>query len=180
MVIAWGSMIFTSEFRYLKEVATAPKQSLLYGFSLLTKNPIVDSIIAGSGGPYYPVVWIKGFRLQFMYKMYFSKKMDAPIGWYTGPYYSYSTAKYSMRNLQNKGIYIQGTQWNVNWVAGLQKLLGKHICYDIFAGIGYKENTWENHSIKGIKNLDISRYINNPYYTSHFKVCGGLNLGYIF
>jgi hypothetical protein len=179
-VLLWGSMLFTSEFRYMKEVATAPKQSLQFSFSYLGKSPLVDTIIANTGGPYYPVVWIKGFRMQFMYKMYFSRANDAPLGWYTGPYYSYATAKYSMRNLQLKGTYIQGTQWHTSWVIGRQKLLGDHLAYDVFLGLGYKQNTWERHTLKGISNLDISQFTDGWYYNSNFKVCAGLNLGYIF
>jgi hypothetical protein len=179
-VLLWGSMLFTTEFRYIKEVATAPKQSLLFGFSYMGKSPLVDTIVMNSGGPFYPVIWIKGFRMQFMYKMYFSKHNEAPIGWYTGPYYSYSTAKYSMRNYQLKGTYIQGTQWHLSWVIGQQKLLGEHFCYDLFAGLGYKENSWEKHTISKINNLDISQFTSGWYYNSHFKFCGGLNFGYIF
>lgn len=178
--MAWGIMPFTCEFRYIKEVTTAPRQSLLYGFSYMGKNPIADSLAARGRSPYSPVVWIRGFRLQFMYRIYFSKNSKAPIGWYTGPYYSYSTAKYSMRNLQMKGIYLQGTQWHVSWVIGRQKLWGKHLCYDIYTGIGYKENTWEYHALNKIQNIDIGRFIKNKYYQSNFKICVGFNIGYIF
>src|SRR5207302_5882591 len=98
----WGILPFTSEYRFVKEVATAKKQSLLFGFSILTPSPVVRFAVNAGRGPYHPVVWIRGYRLQFMYKMYFTRKAEAPIGWYTGPYYSYSSAKYSTRNLQLK------------------------------------------------------------------------------
>jgi hypothetical protein len=179
-VFGWGILPFTSEIRYVKEVVTAPRQSVLFGLSYLTRSPVVKVII-GQSQPPNPVVWIQGIRLQFMYRMYYKKGSKAPFGWYTGPYYSYATAKYSMRNWQRKGVYIEGTQWHLSWVVGKQRRLGKNLCYDIYGGMGYKENTWDvHHSISKISKLNLQVVTDNNFYTSHFKICFGFNLGWAF
>lgn len=178
-MVAWGILPFASEYRFVREVATAKKQSLLFGFSVLGVSPILKFANSTSQGPYHPVIWIRGYRFQFMYKMYLSNDKEAPLGFYTGPYYSYASARYSMRNLQLKDTYIEGTAWHLSWVIGKQKLLGKHFCYDIYTGLGYKEYSLTYHSLTKISgvNLDTSEI---PGFDSNFKYCIGFNLGWMF
>ncbi|HEY6161507.1 MAG TPA: hypothetical protein VI112_09800 [Bacteroidia bacterium] len=180
LVLAWGAMPLTCEARYLREVCTAERQSLTFGFSYLGKNPIADSILANGTGGYRPTVWIKGFRLMFGYRIYFSKDVKAPLGWYIGPWYSYSTAKYSYRNYWLRGAYVQGTQWNLDWVIGKQSRLGKRLTYDLFIGAGYKNNHWEYLSTYKVRGINLKRITGNSYYTSPFKVAAGLNFGWLF
>ena len=76
-MVVWGILPFTSEYRFVREVATAKKQSLLFGFSVLGVSPVVKFAVNTGQGPYHPVIWIKGYRFQFMYKMYFSRDKEA-------------------------------------------------------------------------------------------------------
>ena len=114
-----------------------------------------------------------------MYKIYLGRHAEAPQGLYTGPYYSYSTAKYSTQNLQLKDVYIEGTQWHTSWVIGKQKLLGNHFCYDIYSGIGYKEDQLQSHSLSNVNGINL-RAVQIPGFKTHFKFCMGFNLGWMF
>lgn len=174
--ILWASIPFTSEFRYVQEVPIARYQSLQLGFSYLGKSVILTLIENAARHKNEPRVVVSGFRVQFSHRYYFTELDYAPVGLYIGPHISYSTAKFSTRYGMIFNNYLQGTHYNINLIGGVQMPI-EDVMVDIYAGLGYKKNTWESHSSSNVISMDLT---DSKLYNSPVKITLGFNVGLAF
>lgn len=115
-----------------------------------------------------------GYRYQFQFKHYLSKKTSAPSGLYLSPHYSYAQTEYavSMSNLDVETT-LKARNRNFNLLFGYQEVIGKHFVVEVFTGLGYK-----------IKSTDIYDKAGTWLHTmpkgSPLKISSGFNLGVAF
>ncbi|MGQ0828820.1 MAG: hypothetical protein ACT4ON_10540 [Bacteroidota bacterium] len=177
--ILWGPIFFTAEYRLMVEMPSSKNQSIQFGISYLGKSPIWAIVEKQAGTGWQPHFVINGIRIQFANKFYLTrKKYGSPFGFYIAPHVSYSNAHISLsKSRAYRKVYIDATQFSANLLVGLQVGRGKKFTADVFAGLGYKKNTWIYHS---------TSYKSTPYDTEDFgvlfnfpiKLTLGLNLGW--
>ncbi|MCF8298519.1 MAG: hypothetical protein K9J13_13310 [Saprospiraceae bacterium] len=177
--IIWGVIPFTSEYKLIYEMVTQPKQSISLGASYLGKTILWDLFQDTTQTVYgQPEIKISGYRVQGMYKFYFTNKY-APRGLFIGPHISYSSAKYTYQQTQINYNYLKISHFNVNCLIGYQDVIFDLISIELFVGAGYKNNIWEEHKTKTnfrvIKDNDMSNF-----YNSHQKFMAGFNIGVAF
>ncbi len=178
LAMIWGHVPFTSEFRFVDELTTARWQSLQFGVSVFGKSPVLylleEQYNHKHKGQRSISYEVHGFRFQFAYKFYLSRKRFAPCGWYLAPDVSFSTVKLSTVHGYQFGSYIQATQYNLNVMIGKQSFR-KKFAIDYFFGVGWKQNSWQFvYSPTRIKRLDIK---NIPYYFEPLNIFIGINFG---
>ena len=171
--VLWGPIPFTAEYRAIMELTSSKNQSDQFGISYLGKSPVIklfeDSIDD------LKLLIIRGLRFQASHKFYI---MDyAPHGFYLSPHLSYSSAKFSTKFANSRDIYIRATHFNVNLLAGYQ-FLPDFWALDIFAGLGYKKNTWIEHDQQNTINIDTGDF--GELYNSSVKLTLGFNVGIVF
>lgn len=176
--ILWGSVPFTSEYKIIYEIVNQPKQSISIGASYLSRHVLWDLFRDTNQVVYsQPEIKISGFRIQGLYKFYFTKHY-APRGLYIGPHISYSSAKYAYQQSQINYDYLKISHFNINCLLGFQEVI-YGACFELFVGAGYKNNIWEEHKTKAnfrvIKDNDMG-----SFYNSHLKLMLGFNLGIAF
>jgi hypothetical protein len=185
-VILWGPIFFTSEFRLLNEFSVAPQQGTQIGISYLGKSPLWNFFNQLGNQPSNNNFIVRGFRFQVTHRFYLNKimydhglspKRYAPEGFYVGPLFSYSTAKFTTKYLNQIGVYQRGIQMNLNMVAGFQTIVYNRLTFDMFAGLGYKENSW--YITNRTSTTPIRMDINGAYY-SNLKLILGTNIGFAF
>ncbi len=169
--VLWGPIPYTAEYRAIIELTSSKNQSDQFGISYLGKSPVIklleDSIEE------LKLLIVRGLRFQASHKFYI---MDyAPHGFYISPHLSYSKAKFSTKFLNSRDIFISATHLNVNLLAGYQ-FVPDFWVFDIFAGLGYKKNTWIQHDPQNTINLDTSDF---GIYNSPVKLTLGFNVGIV-
>lgn len=179
--IIWSSIPLTSEFRYVQEVPVARFQSTQIGFSYLGKSPVLSIIESTnrqlSGNQSEPRLKVSGFRMQFCHKFFLMRDEYAPLGPYIAPHISYATAKFSTDYARMFDYYVQATHFNVNVLLGYQVEGMDWYVVDIFTGLGYKKNTWEQHNPSKSVPFDVTDF---KYYNSPVKLTLGFNIGIAF
>lgn len=137
LLLIWGSIPFTSEFRLVQEATVSKKQSTQLWVSGYLKSPLllIGERVTKSGA----TTAIRGYRVQLAHKFYLGKNTAAPEGFYFGPQVSYTDIRMSLKQWIIRDVYIQGKQVNLVCLLGYQTI-GKNMAFDIFAGLGYKTN----------------------------------------
>jgi hypothetical protein len=191
--LLWGSIPFTSEIRIIREDVIAPQQTLQIGISYLAKGPFVRLLekqmsASTPGGLGNYTIILNGFRFQASYKVYLNelfnnlkltKDMHAPQGLYIAPHISYSQAKFTLKPLLARDIYIEMTHFNCGLHGGFQLVSRKGLALDVFTGLGYKQNVWyEQNGPFNRKQMDISDL--GFLYNGPVKLYGGFNVGWSF
>jgi hypothetical protein len=188
--ILWGPIPFTSEFRFVNEIVVAPQQSSQIGISYLGKSPLLKMFedLLNPGGGAQPDILIRGFRFQFTHKIYLNKILNfyeddenilyAPEGFFVGPMFSYSTARFTNQYLNQHNIYSRTTHWNLNFIVGYQHILPGGVTMEAFTGVGYKENRRFEHIPP--QNLRIDTDDLGGHYNSNMKIILGFNFGIAF
>ena len=177
--ILWGPIPFTSEYKLIVEIPSSRKQSIQVGISYFRKSPLIALLESQTNSQYDPKLVISGLRLQIANKFYFiQKKHASPFGFFIAPHLSYSNAHISIgKSRAYRQSYYEITHFNINLLFGLQIGRGKKITSELFAGLGYKKNTWMYHSSTyKIAPIDITDLGN--YYNSNFKFTLGFTIGY--
>jgi hypothetical protein len=185
----WGSIPFTSEYRFINEFTTGQHSTAELGISYLGKSPILKSIEdSANANSAYPIKFrVSGLRFQMAYKFYLNKLFPrtdyagefSPGGYWVGPHFSYSSAKFTNRYLSNYDIYVQGTHINFNLLAGRQYIVDETLTLDIFAGLGYKKNTWIVNDATTNTQQSIQDQL-PEFYTGPIKISLGFNVGIAF
>jgi hypothetical protein len=190
--LLWGSIPFTSEFRLVREDVIAPQQSLQIGLSYLTKGPLIrlleDAIKANNPGGLgnYKIVF-NGFRFQASYKWYlndlfnniFNTDTHAPQGIYLAPHLSYSQAKFSLKLLAARQIYIDMIHFNTGLLWGIQLASRKGLAIDMYSGMGYRRNVWfEQNGPFNRQQIDLSNF--GILLNGNFKFYAACNIGWSF
>ncbi|HET6245120.1 MAG: hypothetical protein H0V01_14130 [Bacteroidetes bacterium] len=177
--ILWGPVYFTSEYRIVNEFVVGPNQSSQIGISFLGKSPIftlIDNAMSQNGTL---KIMVRGIRVQLSHRFYLNRKDTyAPEGFYLGPLFSYSTARFTNKHLNIYNVYIRSTHINLNMIGGYQLILPGDFVIDMFSGFGYKENTWEEHTPPTITPINTDDF--GPSYNSNFKIILGFNIGKAF
>ena len=184
LAVLWGSIPFTSEYRFMIELTSSKKQSDQIGISYLGKSPVLklfEDTIENLN-----LLIVRGIRFQGAHKFYINKlgiyfglpgSEYAPNGLYLSPHLSYSTAKFSTKFFNSRDVFIRTTHFNVNLLLGYQ-LIREYWALDFFAGMGYKNNIWIEHDQQNSININTSDF--GPLYNSPVKLNLGFNVGFVF
>jgi hypothetical protein len=186
--ILWGPVPgvvpLTAEYRLINEFVVAPHQSSIIGFSFLGKSPLLSIFDPFLGGRSREIM-VRGFRFQMAHRFYLNKFSNslglgysdyAPEGLYFGPLFSYSEVRVSTKYANIFDIYRRITHFNANMVTGYQ-LIWDGFVFDIFTGLGYKENRWYEHFPPTVR--PIYPQIGGAY-NSNLKFIFGFNFGIAF
>lgn len=172
-----GPIRYTSEYRLEFEHSTFKKQSFQIGFSYLGKGPELrsvekrDSIFLQN----HLKLNVNGYRLQFSYKIYFSKK--ALKGLYLAPHFSNSSVKFKNAKQPQSRNYIHVIYKNFAIKSGYQFLINRKVAIDLFFGYGYKENTW--YEVQNL-NYKVGDETDAYFIREPIKIYLGFNLGLAF
>lgn len=130
-----GPMKWSSEYRMTFEHVLRSRKSYVLSASYLGRS-VMDNIFNND-------IFVKkyqGFRGQAMLRFYLSKKYYSPRGFYVGPHASFSyLEKRESYNLYLHKEYLSYA--NVNFIAGYQTIIGKTLTFEIYGGLGVKQNT---------------------------------------
>lgn len=126
----------TGEYKLWAETAVSAKSSLQLGVSYLGPSILInlDELIKNESGDVSGVK-TSGFRLQGIYKLFISRDLKAPEGFYLGPHVSYATA--AIKSKDDPNDKISGTKLNINGVIGYQMITSGGFTLDIFTGMGF-------------------------------------------
>ena len=177
--IIQGPIIYTAEYRLVYEKVIAPEQAILIGGSYLGKNTHLNYLeqydTAYQNATGRIKMTVNGFRFQFAYKLYFAK--NAPKGFYIAPYFSYSQVKFSTKYLKQYNDHIKVIHMNYNIIVGYQALIADKIAFDVFFGLGYRQNSCVEYFSQTTTPID---YPFNYPYNGWLKITLGCNVGYAF
>ena len=185
-----GSMPFTVESRLSYERVLGPRSSVAVGASYLGNNPAfsfigsfalsaaLSSAFTLAGHP--NIVWTettirsRGYRYQAQYRRYLGARTTAPQGWYLSPQVSFSQADYTFKLKDfDVQVNLKSTNRNYNLLVGYQRLLGRHLAFDVFTGLGYRDKTTKSYGSNGA-------YLETYPSATKLKISSGLNLGWAF
>ena len=188
-----GQMPFTVESRIGYERAISKQGSLGASYSYLGTNYPFSFIgsaalsatlttalmLYGKPGK-VGIIWTNtdikatGYRYQFQYRHYLSKKHFAPEGFYLSPHYSYAKVAYDveMEDFEVK-FKVKAKNESYNLLLGYQAILGRHFVLDVFSGLGYRNNR------RDILD-DQSNFLRRMEKGSPLKFSAGLNMGWAF
>ena len=176
--IIMGPIVYTSEYRLAYEHPMAPFQCLQVGISYLGKSPFLslvertDSSLSSSDIRYS----VRGFRFQLTYKLYILE-IQNKYRFYIGPHFSFSTAKVTYKSLLNSDNYLKATYINYNLLFGYQTtIFTRRMDLDLFAGVGYRNNKWEEHFNGNTAPMDDTGMY---YFDGPFKIMFGFNIGFM-
>jgi len=184
--ILWGPIPLTAEYRILREIPIDGNQGVQVGISYLGKNPFVALAEAANNQQNqnysynYPnqKLSTSGYRIQLSYRVYLGNDL-APKGPYFGPMISYSEAYFSTKYARGYQNYVRASHFNINMLVGYQLVLWDKVAADLFAGLGYKKNRWDENSNNGIyQNINVFNDI--PFYSWPIKFTLGINFGVAF
>lgn len=195
--ILWGPIPFTAEYRILREIPIGEDQSIQVGISYLGKSPFVsiaeNSYNSGAGpngtgpGNTNPngtislnapelKLTISGYRLQLSHRIFLGDDLT-PKGPYVGPHISYSEAFISDKYISRYQQYIRVSHFNVNYLIGYQSVLWDKVALDVFTGLGFKKNKWEENSSGLYRPMNTDDI---PLYDFPIKFTLGFNVGIAF
>ncbi|MCC7303226.1 MAG: hypothetical protein IT233_11350 [Bacteroidia bacterium] len=180
-VMIMGGLPLASEYRIIYELTTGFRVSQQIGFSYLGRTILYRALADALDTNYTYDVVFRGFRIQYMYRVFIGKEAQAPEGWYFGPVASFATGRLSLGAWMTGGRYIEFRHGYACLALGRQARVGDRIVYDFYMGMGYRKNIAEEHFPNHTTRLmhfdesDLERY-----YYGHFKFCTGVNFGIIF
>lgn len=177
--ILWGPLLYTGEYRLLSEFTTSKRQSTQIGVGFLGKSLIYKLFEDSLGIFGNQKTIIRGFRIQASHRFFSSRKTYSPQGFYFSPHVSYAYAKLTTPYLLAHRIYIGESNFNINFLVGVQFFIARTVSVDFFGGFGYKNlKFWQQFQ-------DSPRIYFDPFdgqkslYNSHFKFNLGLNFGIV-
>jgi hypothetical protein len=137
----FGQIPLTGEIRINYERMITHNQSLNFMGGYVYPNPILffGSVLAGNG--LFNRISLRGGKIGIGYRFYPLKNLQAPEGFYFGPYGSYTFARIKEKR-GSDDVYT----WhyaNAGMIAGYQVKIEEYLYVDMFAGVGYRRN-WES------------------------------------
>ncbi|MCF8332162.1 MAG: hypothetical protein K9H84_06895 [Bacteroidales bacterium] len=173
--VLWGGIPFTSEYRLTYETSTGHKQYANLGAAYLGKNVILlkgyTSIINNP-----EALKFLGYKVHFDYRWLFKELGPYPEGVYLGSHISYANLR--IENVQTAGLsdhaYIE--HFHIAAILGYQMKFFDLFYGDLFAGVGYKNNSWGNkvkHPMQKIIYMDDLSYV----YNYNIKIKIGFSFG---
>lgn len=126
----------TGEYKVYFETAITGKTSFQLGASYIGPSVLINlDELTKSGDGKISGVKTNGFRVQGTYKIFISRDLKAPEGFYLGPNFSYATASVTSRD--NSADKVNGYKINVNGIIGYQLITSGGFTLDIFTGLGF-------------------------------------------
>jgi hypothetical protein len=167
-----GEIPYCGEIRITYEHSIASNQSLLLGVSydFPSITLLIASMQMGSGIGGFS--W-RGGRVMLGYRWYPLKDAKAPQGFYAGPLLSGNFL--NIKDKQNAATYETMDYLNASMVTGYQVLAHNGFTFDIFGGLGYRDNFISHDSGVG---LPVPFILGSGF--QHVKVTAQVNLGYSF
>jgi hypothetical protein len=174
-----GNTPYNSELRYMNETVVYKQLSLVLSGSYLFKGPMVSLIERADSNKLngVPKLSLNGFRFQLALRFYPVSRVKAPKGFWLGPHFSILNFKIKPQN-SSLSDAIDVTHWNINMLVGYQFIAGR-VCFDLYAGIGYKRNDWYYVDSSGKTRMN-EVYLAYPYYSFPIKLNFGANFGLAF
>ncbi len=168
-----GSVFLTSEYLLSMEFVSSSFQSSQISVSYMGKSPILKTL--EDSVPDLELLIIRGYRIQISHRFYMFKKQNyAPLGFYLSPHTSFTGIKVSTRYQNSMDNYIRISHFNMNLLAGFQLIINEDQVIDMYMGLGYKNNFWEEHQSQttiSINADDLWPWYYNPIkFTIGFKV----------
>lgn len=131
----------TGEYKVLFEAAVSEKSSVQIGGGYLGPSVLLNLDELTSTGDEISGIKTRGFRVQGMYKIFLSRDLKAPEGFYTGPHVSYASA--SLENKDDASNSIKASKLNINGVFGYQLITSGGFTLDIYTGMGFVSRKWD-------------------------------------
>jgi len=125
----------TGEYKVFLESAVSKKSSIQIGASYIGPSILVNLDELTSEEGEISGLKTSGFRGQAWYKIFISRDLQAPEGFYIGPHFSYATA--AIKNKDNENDKITGSKLHINGVIGYQMITSGGFTLDIFTGMGF-------------------------------------------
>jgi len=173
----WGSIPLTAEYMGVFEFVTSPQQASQIGLSYITKSPILKAF--EDTVPDLKLLTANGVRLQLSHRFFILKSRGyAPRGLYLSPQVSYATVKVSTKHFKSRDVYIRVTQFNTNLLGGWQWIFANNYSLDVFLGLGYKDNFFEQHEAQTTISLDNDDF--GDWYAGSVRISVGFHVGIAF
>lgn len=133
----------TGEYKVLFEAKVSNKSSIQVGAGYIGPSVLLnlDEITSNENEGEVTGVKTSGFRVQGMYKVFLSRDLSAPEGFYVGPHVSFATAKITSK--EDEVNNIKATKLNINGVFGYQLITSGGFTLDIYTGLGFVSRKWE-------------------------------------
>lgn len=133
----------TGEYKALFEAKVSNKSSIQIGAGYLGPSVLLnlDNITTSEDEEGVKGIKTSGFRVQGMYKIFLSRDLSAPEGFYVGPHASFAAAE--IKNKADDTENIKAKKLNLNGVFGYQLITSGGFTLDIFTGIGFVSRKWE-------------------------------------
>jgi hypothetical protein len=166
---------YAGEYRVLVECMIAPRQSLSFGASYLTRSLffVIGTKISNSGSNGGgATVAMNGYRAQGEYKYYFFNKKYRPEGMYLAIHASYASMKVNYKNYPDEYQLLE--HFNLNLLVGGQIIIKNKVALELFLGLGYKNNVYISRCPINYL-IDFSQF--SKQLRNHFKINLGTNIG---
>lgn len=130
----------TGEYKVLFEAVVSKKSSFQVGAGYIGPSVILNLDDLSSTEGEISGIKTSGFRIQGTYKIFLSRDLPAPEGFYVGPNVSYATV--DMKNKADISEKLKGTKLNINGVFGYQLITSGGFTLDIYTGMGFVSRQW--------------------------------------
>lgn len=177
LVVLWGAIPFTSEYRLTYSTGTGNNQYVCISGAYLGRNILLFSDNRVIGHPGAHNFHFKGFKTDFSYRWIISSwSNNMPSGLYIGTHISYAHLRIEHDNLNGLTEHAFVEHIHATGIMGVKGRLFDVFYLDLFAGMGYKTNQWGNHVMQySPPLLDLSAL--TWVYNSNFKLKAGFSLG---
>lgn len=176
-----GVLPFSSEYRIMVEMPSNRTQSEQIAFSIIGKNIIFNQVDKNTPNSLTNRFGFKvsGWRLQYAHKFYLvNRRHHSPYGFYVAPLVSYTTINIAIgSNRFLKTAYYDIRQFNINGIIGVQAGKKNRLTFDVYGGIGYKNNKVYYHTnTYTVTPFDQEDF--GDFFNSNVNLVFGINLGY--
>jgi len=161
----WGSVPLTGEYGLGLEYKAGIKSSIELKGAYVTKGILYLLIESELYEPNEPRLTMNGFRFQFDYRYYPTKK-GAFKGLFVAPLFSYTTVNFSDEISKQSGYYLKVNHFEYALIAGYQFIFGR-FAMEAYAGIKYRDIHWVENSYSGVSTISLDElgdfyYLNQP------------------
>jgi hypothetical protein len=167
---------YCGEYRLAGEFMIAPKQSLTFGASYLTRSIffVLSTKLANRNSSGGAKVAMNGYRVQGAYKYYFFNKKYRPEGMYLAIHASFASMKVNYKSYPDE--YQLLAHFNLNLLVGGQVIIKNRVSIEMFLGPGYKNNKYLSYCPANYL-IDFSQL--PAILHGHLKFNLGINIGII-
>ena len=180
-----GQIAYTGELRVTYEQKIAKRQSITIGasydfpnFILLALSNAFTTGRGGRGGGHTGGISgfsIEGGRVTLGYRYYPLKKLEGLKGFFVGPYISYDAV--NIRQKSASYNYEIVNYANANGITGYQLVTKHHFSFEIFGGLGYKNNFVLHYNQEA---NNVNQFSLRIKALDHVKLVMQMNFGYAF